>query len=143
MNPKKSWFARLMSRERRSSGRQRSPTVIAHYWPGAVSSGEVIRDISPMGFYLQTEHQWYPGTVFKIRLQHASEVKKDDEDFVTVLAMVTRIDSAGAGFIFVHPNPDGTMESAGISNETDYRDSLDRFLKKVKQSDTEACFDLE
>lgn len=143
MSPMKSWFARWISRERRSTGRQHAPTVVAHYWPGAVSSGEVIRDISPAGFYMQTAHRWYPGTVFKINLQHTYGSRKGDNDSVTVFAMVIRIDRDGAGFMFVSPNSDERGESLSSQSDAEYRESISQFLEKVKRSDTEARFDLE
>ena len=84
---------------------------------------------------MKTEHRWYPGTVFRITLQRTDNSTGVEGDFITVSAMVVRVDALGAGFAFVEPRED----DAGRGS---YRDSIRRFVEGLKTTDATAHFHL-
>lgn len=106
-----SWFARLMSHERRYAERRRAPQLAAYYWNGAHAEPHNIRDISTSGIYLLTTERWLPGTLVMLTLQRTidkSEAKAARA--IRVQSKVVRADRDGVAFIFVFANAADSYE---------------------------------
>jgi hypothetical protein len=140
MKPSKNWLQRLLFRDRRSAGRCSLPPLIAHYWTGDPPSGQCIRDISLTGLFVQTEPNWYPGTIVRITLQRTDGTVEDREDCTTVQAMAVRLETDGVGFAFVMPPITKRRRHAENVDLVANRESLKRFVNKLKQGNLEARF---
>ena len=131
MAPGKGWLDWLLSKERRQGKRRESLPLVAYYWDGALPIAHRVRDVSPSGLYLLTEHRWYPGTVLAMTLQWTEAQVGDPERAVTVNARVVRSTEDGVGFEFVLPEKGTPFWPLGLPADGTDAKKLNRFLQRV------------
>jgi len=132
--PGKGWLDWLLSKERRRGRRRENAPLVVYYWDGASPASHPVRDASPTGIYLLTEHRWYPGTVLALTLQ-LTEVEHDDpERAITVNARVVRADDTGVGLEFILPGKDQQMPPNMPAAAID-KAKFDRFFGRIESKD--------
>ena len=87
--------------ERRRDGRASPNELTASYWSGLEEKRARIKDISPTGAYLLTNHRWSVGTKLTLTLQNRSRKYKDSSSQVRLVGEVVRLDNDGVGVSFV------------------------------------------
>jgi hypothetical protein len=107
----KGWLNWLLSDERRKSLRRKSLELVAYYWDGAQPVSHEVRDVSPTGFYLFTDHRWYLGTVLAVTLQRTGVGADDPERAISVNAKVVRAGADGVGFEFLVPETEKDLRA--------------------------------
>lgn len=110
MAPGKGWLDWLLSEERRQGRRRKSLPLVAYYWDGANPIAHQVRDASPTGMFLLTEHRWYPGTVLAMTLQHTAVDAEDPQRAIAVNARVVRTGDDGVGFEFILPEKEKELQ---------------------------------
>lgn len=138
MAPGKGWLDWLLSEERRQGRRRKSLPLVAYYWDGANPVAHQVRDASPTGLYLMTDHRWYPGTVLAMTLQHTGAVEGDAERAISVNAKVVRTGEDGVGFEFVLPEKKGGHVPPGMPTAMIDRKKLQSFIEKVTETKGQA-----
>jgi hypothetical protein len=87
--------------DRRRADRQSLPGLIAYYFTGGSPEAHKIANISVLGFYLQTDERWMPGTVVRMTLQRLGSTGEDPSDTITVNSRIVRWGADGEGFEFI------------------------------------------
>lgn len=87
--------------ERRRADRQSLPGLIAYYFTGGSPEPQKIANISVLGFYLQTDERWMPGTIVRMTLQRLGSTGEDPSDTITVNSRIVRWGADGEGFEFI------------------------------------------
>lgn len=140
MNPVKDWFTRLLSPERRKAARRDASKLVAHYWDGSAPLAHDVRNISSTGFYLLTEHRWYPGTMVMMSLQRTGPKENGAESSIMVKSKVVRAGADGVGLAFVPRKVDAralrSLSDHGADSKT-----LSRFLKQFETSSGQALIE--
>ena len=131
MKSVKSWFARLFSEERRRAPRHRSLPLVAYYWDGGEPVAHGILDASATGFYLLTQHRWYPDTVLAMTLQRVRAAATDSTRAIAVNARAVRAGADGVGLAFVFTEGDRSLQARSLPTKAAGRRELRRFLKRV------------
>jgi hypothetical protein len=114
------WFARSLSKDRRSTERYVARHLTAFYWTGAHAPPHCVRDISSTGIYLVTEDRWHPGTLLMITLQKpvtAADTRSSQS--IRVQSRVVRSGTDGVGFAFVFPGNAGPRNRGASFQEAD------------------------
>jgi hypothetical protein len=88
-------------RERRRADRQPLNGLVAYYFTGGSPDPHKIANISVLGFYLQTDERWMPGTIVRMTLQRVGSTGEDPSDTITVNSKIVRWGSDGEGFEFI------------------------------------------
>jgi len=96
-------FLRGKRKERRRAARVAGPALAAFYWTGGVSHPRRIRNISRNGAYIETETDWYVGTVLHIVLERPASCQPSPEATKPfgLWARVIHTDSCGMGIEFI------------------------------------------
>lgn len=137
MTPRKGWLDWLLSEDRRHTRRRKSLPLVAYYWDGAQPISHPVHDLSSTGFYLLTDHRWYPGTILAVTLQRTEASAEDQDRAISINARVIRSGSDGVGFEFVLPERDSSHAPLpGLPAAMIDRKTLDAFLAAVKGSTT-------
>jgi hypothetical protein len=87
--------------DRRRADRQTLPGLVAYFFTGGSPEPQRIANISVMGFYLETDERWMPGTVVRMTLQRQGTKGDDPADTITVNSRIVRWGSDGEGFEFI------------------------------------------
>jgi len=87
--------------ERRRADRQSLTGLIAYYFTGGSPEPQKIANISVLGFYLQTDERWMPGTIVRMTLQRVGSTGEDPSDTITVNSRIVRWGADGEGFEFI------------------------------------------
>jgi len=67
------FFRKRGPKERRRGARAEGPALAAFYWTGGISNPCRVCNISRQGAYIETDQEWYVGTVLHLVLEpHAS-----------------------------------------------------------------------
>jgi len=113
----------LWPSERRQAKRRTALPLIAYFWDGAEPKAWQVRNVSPGGMYLLTEHRWYRNTLVTMTLTRADRDESDPRRSIRVVTRVVRSAADGVGLAFVWP--DKTEEANfGVSD----RKSVKEFL---------------
>ncbi len=132
MTPGKGWLDWLLSEERRRARRRKSLPLVAYYWDGANPIAHQVRDASPAGLYLLTEHRWYPGTILAMTLQHSGAAEGDPERAIAVNARVVRTGDDGVGFEFILPEKQAELEALpGMPAPLISKKRLENFINRL------------
>jgi len=132
MAPRKGWLDWLLSEDRRQTRRRKTLPLVAYYWDGAQPISHPVRDLSPTGFYLFTEHRWYPGTILAVTLQRTGVSADDPDRAISINAKVVRSAADGVGFEFILPERDPSRAPLpGLPAPMIDRKTLGAFLKAV------------
>lgn len=123
------WLKDLISRDRRIAKRKDSLSLVAYFWDGAAPVAHPVRDASTAGFYLLTEHRWYPGTMIRMVLQEKNISDSETARSIEVVAKVVRTGKEGVGFAFVAPHRDHSDSSKTVDPKT-----LGKFLQGLKEN---------
>jgi Flp pilus assembly protein TadG len=134
MAPGKGWLDWLLSEERRQGRRRKSLPLVAYYWDGANPIAHQVRDASPTGLYLMTDHRWYPGTVLAMTLQHTGAEADDPQRAISINAKVVRTGEDGVGFEFVLPAKKGGHVPPGMPTATIDKKRLQSFINRVTET---------
>jgi Flp pilus assembly protein TadG len=134
MKPMPGWLERLLTGDRRSAERQKSPGLIAYYWDGAAPLAHVVGDISSNGLYLLTEQRWYRGTRVLISLQRVGAPASDPDRTVVVNAKVVRAGPDGVGFAFVLPETVDAPDLRNVMPGGADRKTFQRFLRRLQRN---------
>ena len=141
MNPREmNWLDRLLWRDKRSGSRQRSPTLVAYFSEGGKSEPHRVRDASPSGLYLLTEHRWYPGTIVTMTLQAPRPSESDGPQAITLRARVVRMAADGVGFAFDLPPRRSGRRGRDGESEVDMK-SVESFLKRTQGEAAQALIE--
>ncbi len=87
--------------DRRRADRHTLPGLVAYFFTGGSPEPQRIANISVMGFYLETDERWMPGTVVRMTLQRQGSKGDDPADTITVNSRIVRWGSDGEGFEFI------------------------------------------
>lgn len=98
--PFRSWFGRLLGRDRRIAIRRPAPGLVAYFWTGGDPVAYAIRDVSAAGMYLLTDQRWYLGTSLKMTLQTVGRLNGDPACSISVRAKVIRSCADGVAVEF-------------------------------------------
>ena len=128
-----SWFTHGLSRNRRQTGRQKWPRLVAHDWDGAELVVHGIRDASANGLYLLTEKRWPLGALVWMTLQRTDNSDDSSESSITVQMKVTRWGTDGGGLEFVQPE---TLEP----NDWVEREQINKEPEEISMCDKETRF---
>jgi hypothetical protein len=63
-------------KERRRTARVEGPALAAFYWTGGVSTACRVRNVCRHGAYIETNQEWYAGTVLHVVLEPHAEANK-------------------------------------------------------------------
>ena len=112
----------LWPSERRRAKRNSAIPLVAYFWDGGEPRAWQVRNISPKGMYLLTEHRWYRNTLVTMTLTRTDRDKSDPKRSVRVISRVIWSAGDGVGFAFVYPPKDrnGT-ESGGHQGQVDQK----------------------
>ncbi|HWB33615.1 MAG TPA: TadE/TadG family type IV pilus assembly protein [Acidobacteriaceae bacterium] len=142
MAPGKGWLDWLLSEERRHARRRKSVPLVAYYWDGATPIAHTVRDVSPSGLYLLTEHRWYPGTVLAMTLQRTEAETDDAERAIAVNARVVRAGEDGVGFEFIVPEKNqDPRQHAGLPIPLVSRKQLQSFFSRLGETKGQALIE--
>ena len=125
-------FARLWSKDRRRAKRHVALPLVAHYWDGAGSEPQQVRDIGVDGMYLVTEDRWYSNTLIKMTLTRSDKAKGEPDRSIAVTARVLRAGTDGVAFAFVLPSSIQALDAeSDFHGEADLR-NLKAFLARLQ-----------
>ncbi len=111
--------------ERRRDARVPAREITASYWTGVEQKEVKIKNISPTGIYLLTDHRWLPGATMLLTLQGNGRKQPDSACEVRFRASVVRLGDDGAGLTFLHEyvDTDGwlnlLMKATALTAEND------------------------
>lgn len=133
------WFRRAGRGERRRAERRPAYGLQAHYWDGSAISGNVVRDISQTGLYIETTRRWYPGTMVMLTLQQKESEARTDGCSITIQSLVVRCGSDGVAMAFV-PAKGGGMQKRNGSEVSVHASrgagtkALAQFLRRLRRT---------
>lgn len=90
-------------RQQRRAPRIADPGLVGYFFSAGHAEPHKITNFSVMGFYMEAEERWLPGTVIRVTLQMMDSVGSDPGDTITVHSRVVNWDEHGGGFEFVLP----------------------------------------
>ncbi|HUN84251.1 MAG TPA: hypothetical protein VMU48_07720 [Terracidiphilus sp.] len=90
-------------RQQRRAPRISDPGLVGYFFSAGHAEPHKITNFSVMGFYMETEERWLPGTVIRVTLQMMDSDGSEPGDTITVHARVVNWDERGGGFEFVLP----------------------------------------
>lgn len=110
--------AKIGLSERRTDVRVSVRKLDVNYVSGAQEKRANIKDISPTGAYLLTDHRWIVGTTLLLTMQSRSRKHRNSPTKVRLQAKVVRIGKDGVGVSFVHEHADTAQWLTFVSKAT-------------------------
>lgn len=141
MNPARSWWAMLFSKDRRKAERHKTSRLAAYYWNGDTPVPHSIRDTSSSGLYIITDERWYPNTVVTMTLQRTVLDDPSLPATISVPAKVVRSGPDGVGLRFVLPRNPGSRTGYSSSANSVNQKSLNLFLKPLQEESGQALIE--
>lgn len=90
-------------RQQRRAPRIPNPGLVGYFFSAGHAEPHKITNFSVMGFYMETEDRWLPGTIIRVTLQMMDSDGSNPGDTLTVHSRVVNWDEHGGGFEFVLP----------------------------------------
>lgn len=94
-------------KNRRRAGRIWGPALTAVYWTGGANTPLRVRDINADGAYIETDRDWFVGTVVHLVLQREGADNSSALESFGLWARIVRNEPGGIGVEFIMDRSEG------------------------------------